>query len=119
MVKAKRVYLKKVVKSLTPITKLKTKELINIIPLLTDDCIHKVCESCQNCQNCQNFNDKTIKKVKKKLKSVKKEFRTLSKPKSSLNIKRSLLSNQQVGKGVFTILSSFILPALLASLTKK
>ena len=47
MVKAKRVYLKKVVKSLTPITKLKTKELINIIPLLTDDCIHKVCESCQ------------------------------------------------------------------------
>ena len=120
MVKAKRVYLKKVVKSLAPITKLKSKELINIVPLLTDDCIHKVCESCQNLlKNTYNFNDKTIKKVKKKLKSVKKEFRTLSKPKSSLNIKRSLLSNQQVGKGVFTILSSFILPALLASLTKK
>ena len=114
MVKAKRVYLKKVVKSLAPITKLKSKELINIVPL------HKVCESCQNLlKNTYNFNDKTIKKVKKKLKSVKKEFRTLSKPKSSLNVKRSLLSNQQVGKGVFTILSSFILPALLAGLAKK
>ena len=120
MTKFKRAYIKNVVKQLTPITKLKTKEAINIVPLLSDECIHKVCESCQNLlKNTYSFDKKKIQKIQKKLKPVKNEVRLLAKPNSNIIAKKKILSNQQVGKGVFSILASVIMPALLASLVKK
>ena len=113
-------YLRNVVKKLHPITKLKSKEAINIVPLLSDECIHKVCESCKNLlKNNYNFDDKTLRKIKKKLNVFKKDIRILAKPTSALSRKRSLLSNQQVGSGVFSILSSFVIPTILAALAKK
>ena len=120
MGKQKKAYLTKVLKNLSPISKLKLKKLVGIVPILSDDCIHKVCESCQNLlKNTYKFDDKTLKKIKQKLKMFKKEIRVLAKPSSSIKRKRRLLSNEQIGSGIFSILSSFILPSIIAALSKK
>ena len=40
-------------------------------------------------------------------------------PKYSMKKKRQILSKQKVGKGVFTAIASFVIPALMSILTKK
>lgn len=116
----RKIYLKKVVKKLHPLVKIKRKEILNLVPLLSDECIHSVCESCQNLlKNTFKFDEKLLKKVKRKLKFARKDIRTLANPKTSLLKKRRLLSKNQTGGGVFSILSTFIIPAILSAITQK
>ena len=53
------------------------------------------------------------------LESIKKYIRLLSKKKLSMKKKRAILSKPQVGRGVFTALASFVIPALISLITKK
>ena len=56
---------------------------------------------------------------KRQLESIKKYIRLLSKKKLSMKKRRAILSKPQVGKGVFTALASFVIPALISLITKK
>ena len=119
MKKRQKKYLKEVVASLSPLTKIPAKTLLSLIPLLSDDCIHKICESCQNfLLNSFNLERKKLKNAVKKFNKSKKDLRTLAKPGVSLLRKRKLLANEQTGRGVVSILASIVLPALVSALSK-
>ncbi len=112
-------YLKKVLVILKPLTKLPLEQLIKIVPLLSDDCIHKVCESCHNLLlNTYRLNKNKLKKVKSILYKSKNSIRQIAKPSTSLLSKRKILSNQ-TGRGIFTVLASVIIPAIIAGIRSK
>ena len=119
MKRSKVKYIKQALKHLEPFLHLTPKKSINIVPLLSDDTIHKLCESCQNLlQNTFRLNDQQLRKIKKKLKPLAKDVRRLASPTTSLLRKRKLLSSQQIGGGIFTIIASTIIPALLSAIAK-
>ena len=119
MKKSKIRYIKQVLDSLEPLKKIPPKHRLSIVPLLTDDCLHKICESCQNLLgNTFNLNKNEMKKVHRKLKKHKKNIRLFSNPSTSLGRKRSILGNSQTGAGIFSILASTIIPALVAAIAK-
>jgi hypothetical protein len=112
-------YLKEVLRNLMPLVKIPRSKRSAIIPLLSDGCIHKICESCQNLlKNTYGFDGKKLRKVRNKLKNDKNEIRIFARPTSSLLRKRQILSNEQTGGGIFTILASTIIPAIIAALSK-
>lgn len=116
----KKKYIQKSLKTLVPLTKIRSKQRENLIPLLSDDCIHKICESCQNLLlNTFQLDKKKVSTIKRRLKPFQNELRHFANPKSSLLKKRKLLSNEQTGKGIFTILATTIVPALIAALSKR
>ena len=119
MKRSKVRYIKQVLKYLEPFSHVSPKRTPNIVPLLSDDTIHKLCESCQNLlQNTYGLNDRKLRKITKKLKPLAKDVRQLSSPSTSLVRKRKLLSDQQIGGGIFTIIASTIIPALLSAIAK-
>lgn len=119
MRKSKEKYIKHVLNYLEPFSHVSPKRTPNIVPLLSDDTIHKLCESCQNLlQNTYGLNDRKLRKITKKLKPLAKDVRQLSSPSTSLVRKRKLLSDQQIGGGIFTIIASTIIPALLSAIAK-
>ena len=115
----KKKYLKKVLQQLKPLAKIPSKSRLDMVPLLSDECIHKICESCQNLVlNTYGFDKGKLWKIKTKLKGSEKNIRLISKPTSSLLSKRKILASKQTGGGVFTLLASTIVPALIAALSK-
>ena len=86
-----------------------------------DQVIHCICEALWNI--CWKYNKlmcgSTKCEFKRQLESIKKYIRMLSKRKLSIKKKRAILSKPQVGKGVFTALASFVIPALISLITKK
>lgn len=85
----------------------------------TDDCIHALCEACFNLlNNSFNYNQKELTRIKRKLRNIKNDFKKLSNNKISLKTKRSILSKPQVGNGIFSLLASTIIPALVSLIAK-
>ena len=120
MRKSKQRYIEKSLRYLLPLTKIPHKNRTAFVPLLSDNCIHKICESCQNLlQNTYNFDKKKLKRVKKKLSTSPKHMRTFSNSSSSLLRKRQILSNDQEGSGIFSLLASTLIPALIGAIAKK
>jgi hypothetical protein len=112
-------YLKEVLRNLTPLLKIPKSRRSAVIPLLSDGCIHKICESCQNLlKNTYGFDRKKLRKIRNKFKSGKNEIRLFARPTSSLLRKRKILANEQTGGGIFTVLASAIIPAIIAALSK-
>ena len=119
MKRSKVRYIKQVLKYLEPFSHVSPKKSINIVPLLSDDTIHKLCESCQNLlQNTYGIENQKLRKITKKMKPLAKDVRKLASPSTTLLRKRKLLANQQIGGGIFTILASTIIPALLSAIAK-
>ena len=54
-----------------------------------------------------------------KLKPIRDDVRKLSDSKLSVKTKREILRKPQVGKGIFTLLATAVLPALISSLLAK
>ena len=119
MKRSKEKYIKHVLNYLEPFSHVSAKRTPNIVPLLSDDTIHKLCESCQNLlQNTYGLNERKLRNITKKLKPLAKDVRQLASPTTSLVRKRKLLSDQQIGSGIFTIIASTIIPALLSAIAK-
>ena len=80
----------------------------------------------ENIQNCCKFFMKhdyeTTKRERESdlmfLKPIRKEFEKVSDPDVSIKKKRKILSKPQVGHGIFTLLASTVLPALISLFTK-
>lgn len=112
-------YIRRVLQYLQPLSRLPLKERNKIVPLLSDECIHKICESCHNLLlNTYKLNEKRLSKVKSILYRSRKNVRKIANPSSSLLSKRKLLSSNQTGRGFFTILASVIIPALIGLINK-
>ena len=58
------------------------------------------------------------KKIRIFLTPIRKEINTLSDKKASVKKKRKILSDPQIGHGIFTLLVSMIIPAILSAITK-
>ena len=116
--KGKKKYIESVLRQLKPLTKMSASMRQDVIPLLSDECIHRICESCQNLVlNTYGFDESKLKKIKTRLKGSEKQMRLISRPSSSLLSKRKVLSSNQTGRGIFTLLASTIVPALVAALS--
>ena len=112
-------YIQEVLTKLEPLKKISQKHRTSIVPLLSDDCIHKICEGCQNLlQNTFDLDKNKTRIVQRRLKKHRRVMRLFSKPETSIRRKRKILANQQIGSGIFSILASTIIPALVAAITK-
>jgi len=117
--KGKKKYIESVLKHLKPLAKIPASMRQDMVPILSDECIHRICESCQNLiLNNYGFNHSMLKKIKSQLKGSEKQIRLISRPSSSLLSERKVLSNNQTGSGICTLLASTIVPALIAALSK-
>ena len=74
---------------------------------------------------CEGFMERKYKTTKRGwendimlLKPIRKEFENVMDPDVSIKEKRKILSKPQVGQGIFTLLASTILPALISLFTK-
>ena len=99
---------------------LKRDERMSFFKNCPDECIHALCEICFNLlhQSIKLQKDKKYR-LKQKLKPIRTDVRKLANSKLSVKSKRKLLSNPQVGHGIFTILASTVLPALISALASK
>ena len=61
----------------------------------------------------------SICKMKTSMSGIHRYLRKLSRTNLSMKKKRRILSKPQVGKGIFTAIVSFVLPALISLITKK
>ena len=69
-----------------------------------------------NLLNNLDLSLKNKKKVRRSFNNVENKVRKLSNPKISTKYKRNLLKEEQVGGGVFSILSSIILPIIASAI---
>ena len=61
----------------------------------------------------------TICKLRARMSGIHRYLKKLSRKNVSMKKKRRILSKPQVGKGIFTAIASFVLPALISLITKK
>jgi len=61
----------------------------------------------------------TICKLRARTSGIDRYLKKLSRKNVSMKKKRRILSKPQVGKGIFTAIASFVLPALISLITKK
>ena len=61
---------------------------------------------------------KKLNSIRKKLSTTKNDIRTFSSPTSSLLRKRKILASEQTGAGIFSLLATTIIPALISAVAK-
>ena len=110
----------KKIQTLNYVNQLKRNQQLDFLSKCPDECIHTICEAGYNILNQVVKLDKDQKyRVKKKLQPIRNDIRKLSNPKLSVTTKREILRKPQVGKGIFTLLASTVLPALISVLIPK
>ena len=98
----------------------KKQERRKYLESCSDDEIHAICGACKNflCNNIE-LTEKKKAYLRKKLGPIKNDIRQLSKPQTSIKKKREILKDDQVGKGVFSLLASVIIPSIVSALAGK
>ena len=86
-----------------------------------EEMIHCICEALWNLnkRGDKMMCDYTICKLRTSMCGIHRYLRKLSSKNVSMRKKRRILSKPQVGKGIFTAIASFVLPALISLITKK
>ena len=85
----------------------------------SDNCIDSICEFCFNLIQGNLPLDKSKRsRIKEELKPIRFKLRKLADPEVSVQEKRELLQEQQVGEGIFPLITS-IVPALISLLASK
>lgn len=79
--------------------------------------IHTICEAVYNILNGRCTSSK--KQICSRMKLLKKEMRDLANPALKVDKKRQILSNNQVGSGIFSLIASVVIPFLVNLLSKK
>ena len=80
-----------------------------------------ICQALHNIAYCSNDFVQGLENTKLKilLQPIHEYIYKLAEPELSMKKKRRILSKPQVGKGVFTALASFVIPALISLISKK
>jgi len=111
--------LREKVKILSSLPKRRIKDK-STIEHFDDEKIHNICEACFNIVHKKlPLEKKKEKQLKSRLLKIHKEVRRLANPNLTLQTKRRILQDSQVGKGVFSALSTIVVPTLLSLLAKK
>ena len=76
-----------------------------------DAMIDIICEACHNLLKLNSM--KNMKPVKNKVKLIGKALEKLSCSQTDITSKRNLLKSEEVGKAVFSLLATTVLPTLL------
>ena len=121
MNKMKKDHLWKILSTLQKTPKYNQKgERKRYLEFCSDDEIHAICGACKNflCNNIK-LTEKKKAYLRKKLGPIKHDIRQLSKPQTSIKRKREILKDDQVGKGVFSLLASVIIPSIVSALAGK
>ena len=86
-----------------------------------EEMIHCICEAIWNLNKKADkmMCGYTICKLRTSMSGIHSYLRKLSRKNVSMKKKRRILSKPQVGKGIFTAIASFVLPALISLITKK
>lgn len=99
---------------------LRKKDRLKVVDICSDECIHAICETCYNIlEDAIPMDRRKKNKVKSQLMPLRFHIRKLADPKVSIKEKKGVLKNPQVGEGIFTILASTVLPALISALASK
>ena len=99
---------------------LRKKDRLKVVDICSDECIHAICETCYNIlEDAIPLNKTKKSRLKSKLMPLRFHIRKLADPKVSIKEKKGVLKNPQVGEGIFTILASTVLPALISALASK
>ena len=113
--------LKKKVDFLEEFRKLNKKDKLSCIKTCSNNDIHTICECYYNLVK-GGLKIKNSNKVKSKLNPIRLQVRKLSDPKVSVDIKRKLLSESQIGNGIFATLAtiaSAVIPLIISAATSK
>jgi hypothetical protein len=102
------------------LSKLRVKDRLSVVDVCSDECIHAVCESCFNLLEgtIPIQKDKKVR-LKSKLMPIRFHIRKLADPKLSVKEKKEILKVPQVGKGIFSLIATTVLPALISALVSK
>ena len=110
----------RLIKTINSVNQLKKREKMDMARDCPENIIHSICECCHNLvEDYLPLNREKKYKDRDKLRPIRHEVRELTDSGTSVHRKRELLSDPQVGGGVFTILASTILPALISALIPK
>ncbi len=109
-----RIDLLKLIKS---IPSSKRKDILNISDEST---IHSICEILHNLfKNNFGLNLNKCGHIKRKFMPHKAKIKILMNPKTSVKKKRQILNDNQIGNGIFSMLATVAIPALISALTGK
>ena len=114
-------HLKNKVDFLRKFSKLKSKDKLSVVNTCSNDDIHTICECYYNLLK-GGLKIKNTNKVKSKLKPIRLQVRKLADPKVGVKAKRKLLSQPQVGNGIFVTLAtiaSAVIPLIISAATSK
>merc|ERR1712215_407598 len=91
------------------------------VRLYPNELIHCICEALNIIVHHPSNNAQRIENIRlrKLLLPIKEYIVELTEPELSMKRRRKFLSKPQVGKGVFTALASFVIPALISLISKK
>lgn len=112
--------LKNRINFLKSFSKLKPKQKLSYMKKCPDEGIHTICECYYNLLRGNiKIDPKKKNSLRKSLTPIKLQVRKLTDGKTSVKIKRNLLSNPQVGKGIFATLAAIVIPAIISALASK
>lgn len=109
--------LKEKQKFLKAISGLSQKDRAKYLEECPECFIHDICEAVNNL--LINVCPPTKPSGKRKVVALKKHLKKLCHAKTSASQKRKLLSSPQIGKGVFSLIGTTVVPFLIDLLTKK
>ena len=109
--------LKTSIGTLKHINNLKKEERKQFVEACSDECIHIICEACYNFLN-GDLKLKRLKSIKEKFRPYRFEIRKLASPSLKVKSKRKILSEPQNGGGIFTMLATSLIPAIIGLLSK-
>ena len=109
--------IKRILKLLENVTRVDKKKRKDYLKSCSPDEIHAICGATKNIIE-ENIEIPKSKRcyLKKKFKPHKRKIKYLSNPHNSVERKRLLLKNNQIGAGIFTALATVAIPALIAAL---
>ena len=102
------------------LSNLKAKDRLSVVDVCSDECIHAICESCFNLlKGTFPIEKEKSKRLKSKLMPLRFHIRKLADPKVSVKEKKDILNVPQVGKGIFSLIATTVLPALISAIASK
>ena len=91
-----------------------------LINMLDADSIHSICECLHNLfKNNIDLSEKKCLSIRKRFEPHKKEIKDLINAQSTLKRRKNILKNDQIGNGLFTVLASVVLPAIISAIASK
>lgn len=96
------------------------KKKLECVKYLDSNTVHNICECLHNFfKNNFNMNERKCTYIKRKFAFHKDKIKMLLNEKTSTKKRKEILADNQIGSGLFTILSTLVLPAIISAIAAK